>query len=94
MEETIKRIEQLIVTFKLDHLNPNICAQFYFYSAYVYSLNEEGEQGVLYLKKFVVLTGRLLDMESNYWMGILTLTSWKNFLNKQILGQKRLEIKN
>ncbi len=61
IQETIKRTEQLIDVFHLDHLNPNNCAQFYFSSAYVYSQNEEMDLALACLDKFVGLTCELLD---------------------------------
>ncbi len=62
-QETIKRVEGLLEIYKLEKLNPNITAQFYYQSALVFVFHGKMEEGLVSLKKYVTTVESMLWQE-------------------------------
>ncbi|MCI8409070.1 MAG: helix-turn-helix transcriptional regulator [Lachnospiraceae bacterium] len=59
-EETIKRFEQLVESFGLKELHPNVCAQFHYQAAIIYGIFQEDEKTIVMLKKYIKDVHRLM----------------------------------
>ncbi len=61
--ETIRRIRTVMEQYRLEHLHPNVAAQFHFQSAAVYAANREVEEALDALRLFEKCVDRLLRAE-------------------------------
>lgn len=59
--ETIKRIEQVIISYQLEDLHPNSCLQFYFQTALFYAGLSDKNNTLSYLKRFASVSIKLLE---------------------------------
>ena len=62
-KEVIKRTTTLIQLFHLDHINENICCQFYYQVSITYCTYGEVEEATRYLKLFTILTKQVIQAE-------------------------------
>ncbi|MDE7422758.1 MAG: helix-turn-helix domain-containing protein [Lachnospiraceae bacterium] len=62
-EETIKRLEQLEESFGLKELHPNICAQFHYQAATIYSIFQKDEKALVMLQKYIKDVHRLMVID-------------------------------
>lgn len=61
--ETIRRVRSVMEQYRLEHLHPNMAAQFHFQTAMVYAVNREGEEALDALRLFEKCVDRLLRAE-------------------------------
>ena len=60
-QETIKRIEQVIILYELEFLHPNVCLQFYYQTALFYAGLSDKNNTLAYLKHFASVSITLLE---------------------------------
>lgn len=58
-EETIKRVDSLLVIYEIDELHPNTASQFYYQAALYYCSARKEAQAFSYMKRFVQACDRL-----------------------------------
>lgn len=62
-EETINRLEQMEESFGLKELHPNLCAQFHYQAAVIYSIFQKEESAFVMLQKYVKDVHRLMIVD-------------------------------
>lgn len=85
-DETISRMKQLIAIFNLDHLNPNIAAQFHFHAAVIYCMQLKEQEALEHLRCYVSLVRYLLVDENLMLHGDSFFSSLDNWIEQSDLG--------
>lgn len=62
-EETMRRLEQLEENFGLKELHPNICAQFHYQAAAIYSIFQKDEKALAMLEKYLKDVHRIMVID-------------------------------
>lgn len=85
-KETIARMEHLISVFNLEHLNPNIAAQFHFHAAVICCMQQKEQAALTHLRSYAALVRSLLSDETMFLHGDSYFSSLEKWFEASDLG--------